>query len=299
MREYIIATAPDSWGVWFADDPHQVGWQTFLDEASEVGFRWVELGPYGYMPTEPKILISELGKRQMKLAGGTTGGALHYAKSLDNLLLDVEKVASLTAELGGEYLVFIPGMYRDQRTGALLDTSVLTEEQWLWLVHNTNELAARVTTTFSLKFAFHHHVETHVETQEQIERLMAETDPGVVGLCLDTGHLAYRHGDLRVIVRRFAERIYVIHLKQVNEKVLANAEAEGWSFAKAVASGVMVEPPLGLPDFASIEEALSGISSARFIVAEQDMYPCPPYKPYEIAARTIRFLVSRNLGKLE
>ncbi|MBT2475291.1 2-keto-myo-inositol dehydratase, partial [Microbacterium sp. ISL-103] len=45
-----IGTAPDSWGVWFPDDPKQVPWQRFLDEVVAAGYSWIELGPYGYLP---------------------------------------------------------------------------------------------------------------------------------------------------------------------------------------------------------------------------------------------------------
>ena len=56
-----IGTAPDSWGVWFPDDPKQVPWQRFLDEVVAAGYSWIELGPYGYLPTDPHQLEDELG----------------------------------------------------------------------------------------------------------------------------------------------------------------------------------------------------------------------------------------------
>lgn len=33
-----IGTAPDSWGIWFPNDPKQVPWQRFLDEVAEAGY---------------------------------------------------------------------------------------------------------------------------------------------------------------------------------------------------------------------------------------------------------------------
>src|SRR5690606_22954444 len=72
-----IGTAPDSWGVWFPDDPNQVPWQRFLDEVVEAGYTWIELGPYGYLPTDPHQLEDELGKRGLKLSGGTVFTGFH------------------------------------------------------------------------------------------------------------------------------------------------------------------------------------------------------------------------------
>ena len=73
----IIGTAPDSWGVWFPDDPLQTPWQRFLDEAAGAGYSWIELGPYGYLPTDPVRLADELAQRSLKLSAGTVFTAFH------------------------------------------------------------------------------------------------------------------------------------------------------------------------------------------------------------------------------
>lgn len=70
-----LGTAPDSWGVWFPDDPQQVPWHRFLDEAADAGYTAVELGPYGYLPTHPEQLRDELGRRGLTLTGATAGTA--------------------------------------------------------------------------------------------------------------------------------------------------------------------------------------------------------------------------------
>src|SRR5258705_3716920 len=66
----LLGSCPDSWGVWFANDPLQTPWQRFLDEISQVGYEWLELGPYGYRPTDPNQLSDEIQKRRLKVAGG-------------------------------------------------------------------------------------------------------------------------------------------------------------------------------------------------------------------------------------
>lgn len=50
QRRLRLGSCPDSWGVWFADDPRQTPWNRFLDELAGVGYEWLELGPYGYLP---------------------------------------------------------------------------------------------------------------------------------------------------------------------------------------------------------------------------------------------------------
>ena len=67
-----VGSAPDSWGVWFPDDENQPPWRRFLDEVAEAGYEWIELGPHGYLPTDPSRLRDELGSRELKLSAGTS-----------------------------------------------------------------------------------------------------------------------------------------------------------------------------------------------------------------------------------
>jgi inosose dehydratase len=76
-NKLIIGTAPDSWGVWFADDPKQTPWERFLDEVAESGYKWIELGPYGYLPNDPARLAEELKQRDLKVTAGTVFTAFH------------------------------------------------------------------------------------------------------------------------------------------------------------------------------------------------------------------------------
>ena len=66
--QVTVGTGPDSWGIWFPDDPKQIPWHRFLDEAVEAGYEWIELGPYGYLPTNPQVLRSELERRGLKVS---------------------------------------------------------------------------------------------------------------------------------------------------------------------------------------------------------------------------------------
>ena len=62
-----VGTAPAAWGVNFSSDSKQTPWTRYLDEVTEAGYKWTELGPYGYLPTNLKTLKTELNQRQLKL----------------------------------------------------------------------------------------------------------------------------------------------------------------------------------------------------------------------------------------
>ena len=103
---------------------------------------------------------------------------------------------------------------------------------------------------------FHPHADTHVDTQERIARFLNDTDPELVNLCLDTGHVSYCDGDNIEIIEQFPERITYVHLKLVDPVVRARVLAENISLAEAVKLGVMCEPPYGEPDMPPLLDAL-------------------------------------------
>ncbi|MDA8385840.1 MAG: sugar phosphate isomerase/epimerase, partial [Actinomycetota bacterium] len=140
-QPFPVGSAPDSWGVWFPDDPLQTPWTRFLDEIAEAGYEWVELGPFGYLPTDPQELKVELDKRGLRLSGGTVGGALHRPEELPAIRQSMLEVARLASALGAKHLVFLPSMYRDLKDGAPLEPAELNAEQWHSLVSGAEHLA--------------------------------------------------------------------------------------------------------------------------------------------------------------
>lgn len=299
VRRLLLGSCPDSWGVWFADDPKQTPWQRFLDELSGVGYEWLELGPYGYLPTDPARLKDELASRNLKVAGGTMHGlsGLHRADEFEAIVAQTRKVAELTRAVDAEHLIFVPVPgYRDDTTGAFLEPAELTEDEWSTLIRSTNELGKIVHGDYGIRLQFHPHADSHVETQAQTERFLDQTDADVVSLCLDTGHLAYRHADVPAIIRAYPDRIGYVHIKQMDPAIVEIADRDGLAFGQAVAMGASCEPPQGLPDIPSVVEALNELNAEIFVVVEQDMYPCDFDTPEPIAARTAQYLRSAGIG---
>jgi len=299
VRRLQLGSCPDSWGVWFADDPKQTPWQRFLDELAGVGYEWLELGPYGYLPTDPQQLKDELGSRGLKVAGGTMHGlsGLHRADEFDAIAAQARKVAELTAAVDAKHMVFVPVPgYRDDTTGAYLEPAELTEDEWRTLIRSTNELGRIVDGEYGVRLQFHPHADSHVETQTQTERFLDETDPAFVSLCLDTGHLAYRHANVPEIIRKYPDRIGYVHIKQMDPAIVELADRDDLAFGQAVAMGASCEPPRGLPDIPSVVQALNELDAEIFVVVEQDMYPCDFDTPEPIAARTAHYLRGQGIG---
>jgi inosose dehydratase len=293
---FRVGNAPDSWGVWFPDDPRQTPWSRFLDEIARAEYEWLELGPHGYLPPVAATLRGELETRGLRLAGGTVGGALHRRADLPAIQAQMLQVARLASGLGAGHVVFLPAMYRDLSDGRQLEPAELDASQWRALTDGAGHLARVLHEETGMRFAFDPHAESHVETDGQVRRFLADTDPERVGLCLDTGHVAYARGDAPRLIREHADRVWYLHLKAVDPAVLAQVRAERLSFAAAVQRDVMCEPDLGVPALDDLTDGLRQLPAGTFVIVEQDLYPCDFDRPYPIAARTRKTLHAAGIG---
>ncbi len=222
-----VGVAPDSWGIWFPEDPRQPPWQRCMDEMKEAGYDVIELGPYGYMPTQLTTLRSELDKRGLrKVTASAVQGALENPDAWPALEKELLVVGELLAGLGADYVVLIDALYSDAATGKLLQSPMLDMRGWKQLIETTHRAADLVRDRFGLALAFHPHAETHVEYEAQIEKFLEDTDPKRVALCFDIGHHAYRGGDLVEFMRKHHARIPYLHLKSVDDQVRRKVEAE-------------------------------------------------------------------------
>lgn len=289
-----VGTAPDSWGVWFPNDPKQVPWQRFLREVQASGYHWIELGPFGYLPTDPNELSDVLEEHELKLSAGTVFTGFHkgedqWQRAWDQALA----VAGLVSQLGAEHLVVIPDLWRSDASAEVLEPRTLSDEQWKKLAQGHDRLGKALHEEFGIKQQFHSHADSHIGTYAEVERFLNETSAEFTNLCLDTGHFAYYLGDNVKLMNAYPERIGYLHLKQVHPDILAEALKNDLPFVEAVAKGVMTEPgSVGVPDFAPIIEKAAEINPDMFAIVEQDMYGCEVDFPFPVASRTRNHIAS-------
>ncbi|MBR7828826.1 TIM barrel protein [Actinospica sp. MGRD01-02] len=285
-----IGSAPDSWGVWFPDHPRQTPWERFLDEVAEAGYHWIELGPYGYLPTDPERLRDELGKRDLELSAGTVFTGFHKGQDEWQRAWDqAVRVAGLASAMGAEHIVVIPDLWRSDETGEALEARTLTDEQWDRLAAGHDRLGKALLEEFGVHQQFHSHADSHIGTYREVERLLETTDPRYLNLCLDTGHFAYYGGDNLKMIKAHPDRIGYLHLKQIDPEYRFEVLKNDIAFADC-AGEVMIEPPNGVPDFAPIIEAVSAIDPQTFAIVEQDMPGVDIEIPLGIATRTRRHI---------
>ena len=160
-----------------------------------------------------------------------------------------------------------------------------TEEQWKLLTEGLNKLGKKAE-EIGLTMTYHHHMGTGVQTTEEIDRLMDETDPKYVWLLFDTGHLVCSGEDYMAILKKYLPRIRHIHLKDVRMEVRNRVKEENMSFLDGVRAGMFTVPGDGNVDFEPIFDYVnkSDYDGWYIVEAEQDPAKANPLE-YAIKAR--------------
>ena len=127
--------------------------------------------------------------------------------------------------------------------------------------------------TTGLRTVFHHHCAGYVETPREIDALLKRTDPALLGLCLDTGHLTFAGGDPLAALATYGERIWHVHFKDCDPALAAQSRIEGWDYHTAVRRGIFCELGRGSVPFAAVLDALRAQQYGGWIVVEQDVLP--------------------------
>ena len=148
---------------------------------------------------------------------------------------------------------------------------IMNEEEWKLLCEGLNKLG-RIARDKGMTLTFHHHMGTVVQTKEEIDRMLRETDPELVFLLFDSGHLAYCGEDPLTVLKEHAARVRHVHLKDVRPAVVEQVRKERLSFLAGVRRGAFTVPGDGCIDFGPLFRVLeeSGYEGWMVVEAEQD-----------------------------
>lgn len=296
--DLTIGVCPDQWGVWFPQDPKQIPWETALQEMADAGFSVMETGPFGYFPTEPTRLREVMDSHGFRVVAGTGWGILHKEEAWADTEATFRAIGETHAAVGAEYVVHLPPVFRDEKTGEYTDERTLTGAAWDLYITNANRLGRLMKEDYGLQMVLHPHGDSHIETREDIDRIFTATDPEYVGFCLDTGHIVYGGADNIDLIKTYPERISYVHIKAMDPVLVKQAHDDDWPFVAAVHKGCSVAPPAGEPDMPSVIEALADLGKPLYVICEQDMYGCDPSYPKPNAMKTREFLARHGLGAL-
>lgn len=163
---------------------------------------------------------------------------------------------------------------------------IMNDQEWGALCTGLNRLG-KVARDTGMKLTFHHHMGTVVQTAEEIGRMMGNTDPELLFLLFDSGHLAYCGEDYLAVLKKHAKRVAHVHLKDIRPAVVGKVKEERMSFLAGVRAGAFTVPGDGSIDFDPIFRILgeSGYEGWMVVEAEQDPAKADPLE-YALKARS-------------
>jgi inosose dehydratase len=269
-----VGNAPVSWGVMeVADWGEQIPYAKVLDEIADAGYAGTELGPYGYFPTEPQELTSELSVRGLQLVASFVPIPLAHPERHQSGYQEAIKIAHLLAETKTPLIVLADEMSRARiAVSGRVDEACdgMNEEQWAGAVEILTSIS-QACQDLGVSAVFHHHAGSYIETPLEIERLCDSVDADLLGICLDTGHYFFGGGDPVDAVRSYGDRIRHVHLKDVRLSVLEAARRDGVGFLEAVRRGVFCELGEGAVDLNTVIQELSSGGYSDWAIVEQDV----------------------------
>lgn len=286
MSKLLVGNAPCSWGTLeHQDRSESVPFDRMLDELAETGYTGTELGDWGYMPTDPAALKAELAKRNnLVMLGAFVPVALKNPASHDEGAAVAVKTAGLIAAAAttqSPYLVLSDDNgtdpVRTKLAGRVPASAGLSKDEWKTFAGGADRIAREVFDATGLRTVFHHHCAGYVETPDEIATLLDLTNPERLGLVFDTGHYCHGTGreevDLVVALNRYKDRIWYIHLKDIEPTIARRSRAEEWDYFTGMRHGVYCELGKGCVDFPALLRWLAARDYKGYALVEQDILP--------------------------
>lgn len=276
---------------WANDDMPELGGdtplETILRECQEVGFEGVELG--GKFPREAAALKAALAPYKLDCVGGWYSGSL-LVQDADAEIAALQDHLNVLKAMGSTVFVFAEtsNAVHSNKGVPLEATPRLKSGEWAEFGKRMSAVADYVAGQ-GVKFAYHHHLGTIVETQADMDAFIAATSPSV-GFTLDTGHAALGGVKAIELIERHSARIAHVHCKDVRGPVHAQARRTGKSFLEGVLAGMFTVPGDGSIDFGAVMRALQRIGYSGWIIieAEQDPALANPKQYAELGLATLK-----------
>ena len=275
---------------WTNDDLPDLGkentFEQCVSEMALAGFTGSEVG--NKYPKDPKALKRALDLRGLEICNQWFSSFLltkPFEEVEKEFRVQLEFLKAMGAKIIGasEQSYSVQGQ---QETPVFGHKYVMNDQEWERFCDGMNRLGKIALEEYGIHLTFHHHMGTVVQNPDEVERMMEHTDPRYVNLLYDTGHFAYCGADPLEMVKKYADRIRHVHLKDIRREVVEKVRRENLSFLEGVRQGAFTIPGDGCIDFEPIFQVLeeNGYEGYMLVEAEQDPAKADPLE-YAIRAR--------------
>ncbi|MBX2881299.1 MAG: sugar phosphate isomerase/epimerase [Granulosicoccus sp.] len=291
-----IGNAPCSWGVEFASDERNPNWQSVLKQCSEAGYSGIELGPVGYMPEDPDVLSDALSENNLELIAGVVFRAFHDPAQWDDVMDAARRTCQALASHGASHFVLIDAISdrRAATAGRADEAEQMNPDDWKAFRQRIETIARLGRDDYGLIAEIHPHAGGFMDFEPEVEQLLAETDPDLLKICIDTGHCSYAGFDPVAFIQRHMDRITYVHFKDTDASVKAAAIANRTGFYDACGQGIFCNLGDGEVDFPAVRKLLLESGYAGWCTIEQDCDPLLDPDPVGDAKMNREYL--RSIG---
>ena len=275
---------------WSNDDMPELGGDTPLEqclsEASEAGFTGIESG--GKFPKKSEELIPLLQKHNLKLCSGWYSANLRKNSVKDEIIL-IQEQLKLFQDCKAPCIVFaeVSDSIAGDPNRPLSSRPQMNKDEWNEYCKKISEMGKYLEDQ-DMPLAYHHHMGTVIETEDDTKRLLENTSDQVK-LILDTGHMLFAKGNSVKIAEDYKDRIIHIHCKDMREDILNKSLEKDWSFRKAFLEGAFTVPGDGCIDYKPLLKYLKNIDYKGWLVVEAEQDPAKA-NPLEYAKKGFKYL---------
>lgn len=276
---------------WTNDDMPDLGaentFEQCVSEMALAGFTGCEVG--NKYPKDTAVLKKALELRGMRICNAWFSTFLTTKPYEETEKGFIEHITFLK-EMGAKVVGVSEQGHSIQGTdkAILTEKYVMNDEEWELLCTGLNRLG-RVAKDMGITLTFHHHMGTVVQTPAEIDRMMENTDPELVNLLFDSGHLAYCNEDYMAVLKKYINRIKHVHLKDVRPEMVERVKAENLSFLQGVRLGTFTVPGDGCIDFGPIFDVLAENNYEGWVLVEAEQDPAIA-NPLEYAIKARKYI---------
>ena len=283
-----LGVAPIAWS---NDDMPELGenipLEQCLSEANQAGYSGIEFG--GKFPKTSKKLLPKLKKFNLQLCSGWYGAHL-LKNSVKEEMNEIRQLLDLFKDCKAPCIVFaeVTDSIQSDQSKALSKRPLLDSEHWKIFCEKITEIGKRLEDE-GMPLAYHHHMGTVIQSQEDIERLIDNTGDAVK-LVIDTGHMLFAGGDSVKIAKDYGERLIHVHFKDMRENILKKSLKEDLSFRYAFLEGAFTVPGDGCIDYKPFLQTLKNLNYSGWLVVEAEQDP-KKANPLEYAKKGFSYLL--------
>lgn len=280
---------------WTNDDMPDLGsentFEQCISEMALAGFTGCEVGNK-YPRDDIPALKKALSLRNMQICNAWFSSFL-LTKPYDEVEKDFTDHISFLKEMGARVVGISEQSYSIQGTdkSVFKDKYIMNDDEWARLCDGVNRLG-KVAKDMGIALTYHHHMGTFVQTAAEIDRLMENTDPELFSLLYDSGHLAYCGEDYIGVLKKYANRVKHVHLKDIRPEIIDKVKKENLSFLEGVRLGTFTVPGDGAIDFGPIFDILADSGYEGYVLVEAEQDPAKA-NPFEYALKARKYIAEK------